>query len=111
MSRTIILSLLAAVATLAPASLAAQPVDDSEQASIRVSFADLDLGSPAGRASFDRRIARAIDVLCGQPGTNLDMATPVWKCRQAARASASPQRQLAVAAAQRSTIQLAARDR
>src|SRR3954466_7607366 len=106
MSRNIILSLLAAAATLAPASLAAQPVDDSEQASIRVSFADLNLGSPAGRASFDRRIEHAIDLLCGRPEGNLDMTTQVWKCRQAARASASPQRQLAVAAAQRPTIQL-----
>ena len=111
MSRRTFFGLLAAAATLAPAGLAAQPVDDNEQASIRVSFADLDLGSPAGRASFDRRIERAIDLLCGQPGGHLDTATPVWKCRAAARASASPQRQLAVAAAQRSTMQLAARDR
>ena len=111
MSRRTILSLLIAAATLAPAGLAAQPAADAEQASIRVSFADLDLSSPAGRATFDRRIDRAIDVLCGQPDRNLDMATPVFKCRAAARASASPQRQLAVAAAQRSTIQLAARER
>ena len=111
MSRRTILSLLAAAATLAPAGLAAQPAADAEQASIRVSFADLDLGSPAGRATFDRRIERAIDVLCGQPDRNLDMATPVFKCRAAAQASASPQRQLAVAAAQRSSIQLAARGR
>jgi UrcA family protein len=111
MSRRTFLSLLAAAATLAPAGLVAQPVADAEQASIRVSFADLNLSSLAGRATFDRRIERAIDVLCGQPGSNLDMASPVWKCRAAARASASPQRQLAVAAAQRPTLQLAARDR
>jgi UrcA family protein len=98
---------------LAPVGLAAHPVDESEQLSARVSFADLNLSSPAGRASFDRRIGYAIDALCGQvPTANLDAAAPVEKCRAAAQASASSQRQLAVAAAQqRSTIQIAARDR
>src|SRR3954469_9792734 len=90
MSRRTIFSLLAAAATLAPAGLAAQPANDTEQASIRVSFADLNLGSPAGRASFDRRIEHAIDLLCGRPEGNLDMTTQVWKCRQGGGAGGPP---------------------
>lgn len=112
MSRKIILSLMVAAAALAPAGLTAQPVDGSELVTARVSFADLNLSSPAGRASLDRRIEHAIDGICGQlPSANLDMAAPVAKCRAVAKASASSQRQLAVATAQRSTIQIAARDR
>ena len=100
--------LIVAAALLAPAAASAQP----EQQTARVSYADLNLNTTAGLARLDRRIERAIDGMCGQaPSGNLDAAAPVWKCRTAAEASASSQRQLAVRNAQQgSTIRLAVRN-
>lgn len=105
MSRTI--SLIIAAALLVPTGVAAQ----SEQPTARVSFADLNLATPAGLATLDRRIEHAINGLCGQaPSGNLDAAAPIWKCRTAAEASAASQRQLALQAAhQGSTIRIAVR--
>ena len=34
----------------------------------RVSYADLDLASPAGRAMFERRVDAAADAVCGRNG-------------------------------------------
>ena len=107
MSRKI--HLMIAAALLVPTGVAAQ----SEQPTARVSYADLNLSTPAGRATLDRRIQHAIDGMCGRaPSGNLDVAAPVWQCRSAAEASATSQRQLAFEAArQGSTIQLAVRGR
>jgi UrcA family protein len=105
MSRTI--HLMIAAALLAPTAVAAQ----SEQPTARVSYADLNLGTPAGLSTLDRRIQHAIDGMCGHAVSgNLDAAAPVWKCRSAAEASAASQRQLALQAAQQgSTIRIAVR--
>ena len=114
MSLKTIMSLMIAATTLVPASLAAHQADGaSEQQSVRVSFADLNLASPGGRAALDRRLSRAVDQVCGMAEpANLDQAAPIDRCRKAAQASASSQRQVAISTAQqRSTIQLAARDR
>ena len=108
--RKTILSLMIAATTLIPASVAARQVDgDSDQLTVRVSFADLNLDSPGGRASLDRRLSRAVDLVCGTPRTaNFDEAATINACRKIAEASASSQRQVAVAEAQRhSSIQLA----
>ena len=103
------ISLIIAAALAIPAAASAQ----SEQPSTRVSYADLNLSTPAGRATFDRRIQHAIDGMCGRaPSGNLDAAAPIWKCRSAAEASAASQRQLAYQGAQQdSSIRLAVRDR
>jgi UrcA family protein len=112
--RNTYLGLIMAATLLVPTALAAHQADgSSETPSVRVSFADLDLSSHAGQAAFDRRIARAIDGMCGTADSgNLDLAAPVWKCRSAANRSASSQRELALAAArQHSNMQLAIRGR
>jgi UrcA family protein len=99
--------LMIAAALLVPTAVAAQ----SEQPTARVGYADLNLNTPAGRAMLDRRIARAIDGMCGRAASgNLDAAAPIWKCRSLAEASAQSQRQLALQSAhQGSTIRLAVR--
>ena len=53
--------MLTLFATLA---LSLAPTSVSEDAPVRVSYADLDLASTAGVATLDRRIANAIDVAC-----------------------------------------------
>ena len=56
---------------------------------VRVSFADLNLASAAGRAVLDRRIASAARSICGTYfARDLQMQTLVQNCREDAIASA-----------------------
>ena len=79
-----------------PIALTNPAVAQTETVSTVVSYADLNLGSQEGIAMLDRRIARAIRDLCGpypgSPSWNLQ----VRRCRAEARASAHPQRELAL---------------
>jgi UrcA family protein len=65
MKSLIALSLLAASAT-APLPALAQKAG----ATVHVSYADLDLSTPAGREKLDRRLASALDTVCptARPG-------------------------------------------
>ena len=93
--RTIALAATAcAAATLT--SLAATPaaaadinVVAPDVITVRVSYADLNLASPDGRARLDGRIAGAARVICGSffPA-DLEMASLVRTCRADAIASA-----------------------
>ena len=65
-----------------------------------VSYADLDLTSPAGVAALDRRLDRAVDRVCGHPGRN-----NIEGERQVAIARASERRD-GIGLAQRSTYEL-----
>ena len=82
-----------------------------------VSYADLDLTSPAGVAALDRRLDRAVDRVCGHPGRfPLPENRRIQKCheetwnnidggRQVAFARASERRD-GIGLAQRSTYEL-----
>jgi UrcA family protein len=71
--------LLAALS--APALLAAAPAAaQAEPASVTVAFADLDLGSEAGRASLDRRIRRAAAAVCSPPELGMHLRAGYYTC-------------------------------
>jgi UrcA family protein len=67
-----------------------------------IRFADLDLASPAGVATLDRRIRTAIEAACG-PASDVDPAgqNRVRACRSAAAAEVQALRNRAIAAAAR----------
>ena len=57
-----------------------------------VTYADLDLGSAAGRATLDRRIGRAVRAVCGDAGIkDLNALRQVALCRDETRADAFAQ--------------------
>lgn len=58
--------LAAAFAVVLNAGIAAAPAAAQTVDSVTVSYADLNLGSAAGRAVLDRRIAHAARQVCGQ---------------------------------------------
>lgn len=96
------------------ASLAANPVlakDWSEPASEIVSHADLDLGTPAGVATLDGRIDRAIRKVCGKAYMDLNTSQAVRQCRKETLAGVQPQRASVLAAATDQSIQFSARER
>ena len=84
-------SIIAALALLsAGPALAASPA--SELPTARVSYADLDLSAPAGRATLERRVTQAVHKVCPEVG----YAEPVrmqlmMQCRIAARRGAAIQ--------------------
>lgn len=106
MHRTpIVFALLLAAA---PATVSAQ--EAPQTASIRVGYADLDLGSSAGIAKLDARLALAADKLCKRGITpELAQARAAYRCRVAALAAAEDQRRLAIAGAHTERLLLAAR--
>ncbi len=87
--------LVAALLSLAPAAVAgAALAQDADQPSVKVSYADLDLSQSAGRTELDRRIARAVDLVCqGDQSSIADLtrARALEACRTAARTSADRQ--------------------
>ena len=83
-------SIVTVLAAFAAASLAAPAA--AEEVSVIVSYADLDLSSPAGSAAFDARIAAAIKEVCARPDVRDLKARTAWQeCKAAARASAKEQ--------------------
>lgn len=75
-----------------------------------VSYADLDLNSPAGQEALDRRITNAIEQVCGRPyPTDLQSRQQVQRCRSETLATVQAQRNDALAQAQNNRIQLSAR--
>lgn len=105
---TLALTLAATVAALPAAPAAAQGVP--AQATLAVSYADLDLTTEAGVRTLDRRILTAVQQACG-PTSDFDLAgrNVARACRADALERLSAQRQTAIAAAERSApVQLAA---
>ena len=84
-----------AVASCAAATLASTPASAAdigvapEQVTVRISYADLNLASPQGRARLESRVAGAARSICGSffPA-DLEMAGLVRACRADAIASA-----------------------
>jgi UrcA family protein len=76
----------------------------------RVAFADLDLSTPAGVATLDRRIEGAVRHVCGHYFPNSPASrAEVIRCRSETLASIYSQRSDAIASAQTRAIQLSAR--
>lgn len=81
-------------------ALAAATPALAETASIAVPYGDLDLTRDAGRKALDQRIARAANRLCGTVGARDLVRIAAHKaCVAEARASAAPQLELALNAA------------
>lgn len=69
--------------------------------SVRVTSWDLDLTTDAGRAIFERRIAHAVEQVCGPSGgVTMDERMNYLSCSNAAQAGAMSQMEVAVKAAQ-----------
>lgn len=77
------------VATLAPAAFA----QEEGPATSVVSYADLDLATPAGRAALERRVERAVEHVCpARPlPTELDKRADYVACHRAALSGARQQ--------------------
>lgn len=91
-------------------ALALFAVPAAEAPSVSVAYADLDLSSTAGRATLDRRIARAVDAVC--PDTNAwrpAAADALRNCREAAFRQAETVRAKAVARADQPRVTLGQR--
>jgi UrcA family protein len=105
--KTITTLTAAFVATFAAVPALAQDVPNSR--SLAVSYADLDLGSEAGRSTFDNRLRQAVRELCGiASAADLRGQNRVDACREELTARAASQRDIALASRQ-SGIVIAAR--
>jgi UrcA family protein len=94
------LTLMVAAFALPSATLTAAPVEETVP-TVTVSFADLDLGAPAGAAALKARVAAAAKSVCGVAETrDLKAMSRVETCRTAALAKAAPQIEVAMAKAQ-----------
>ncbi len=74
--------------------------------SVRVSYADLNLGSGDGQQALERRISFAARVICdmGETSRELDLAYATKVCREATIADAQPAFEAAVNAYRRGTV-------
>jgi UrcA family protein len=103
------LKTLPALAALAIASALIVPTvsEAAETDSVRVSYADLDLGSDFGRTSLQGRIAHAAEVVCG-PADHRDIpfTQKVRECRRGTIADAQPAYQAAVNSARHGTVEV-----
>jgi UrcA family protein len=71
-------ALVLGASTTAPAS--------AQTTAVRVSYADLDLKSPAGVKTLNRRLAVALSRVCGDlPTTSIGDTRPVQECRAEAQ--------------------------
>lgn len=84
----ITVALIVAAATAGFAALV--PPAGAQEATATVSYAGLDLGSAAGMATMEHRVAAAATRVCGISTTVIDLGTRVAqaKCRKAAIADA-----------------------
>jgi UrcA family protein len=97
--KTITTLAAAIVATFTAAPALAQ--DAPAVRSVAVSYADLDLGSEAGREAFDNRLRQAVRDVCGTASSaDLRGQNRVDSCRDELTARAAQQRDVALAGRQ-----------
>ena len=78
------------------------PAHADETRSVRISYADLNLSSPAGQKALDARVRRAISEVCDSGLQDpLAWSSDVRRCREKARAGAHTQVAVAMAKASR----------
>lgn len=90
-------TIAAAFALTATIAAPAVSASAATQTNASVSYADLNLGSEQGRAVLDRRIANAVEQVCGRTTGNIGMDKAVKECRRTTLAAAKQSRDLAVA--------------
>lgn len=79
-------------------------------ANVHVAYRDLDLQTPAGVQTFDRRIEAAIEAVCPKSfATDLARKLLLKHCQTVTRANVAAQRKLVLAKAGRSNLMLADR--
>jgi UrcA family protein len=101
--------MITALATLTLMLAAAPAPQDpvAAPATVSVRYHDLNLHTAAGQAELDRRIARAVNAVCPTPDLRvLHQVEASDNCREAATAAASKQRQVALASAGATTLQI-----
>jgi UrcA family protein len=77
----------------------------TESDSVRVSYADLNLGSDAGAHALRGRIAYAARIVCDREDSRaVALAVPTGRCRSKAVDGAEPAFEAAVAAARHGTV-------
>lgn len=91
---------IALLAALPAPVLAQHPGKDVRGSEARVSYADLNLRTQAGRQMLDRRIARAVNSVCFDTSGSVDMARKmaVRRCVVETQAQVEPQRDRILAA-------------
>jgi UrcA family protein len=87
MIKTLVSVALAAAAVSAAPAAAQMKYDKNVREQV-VSYADLNLGSAAGRSTLDRRIRTAARSVCGMPLSGLPEVREVQACRVAAMGAA-----------------------
>lgn len=96
-------SKLPAIAFACAALIATMPTSAIAQDQIRtnrVPYGDLDLTTQAGIKTLDRRLDRAVERVCEQPGPrNLGQQRMEAKCEKQAHRNIQPKRDLAIARA------------
>jgi UrcA family protein len=95
------ISLIAAAALCAAGAPAFAQELDADIVQRTVSYADLDLSSPAGVAAFDQRIDAAVTQVCGRvEGYDLTARRKMENCQRDARSKIEATRNALVASAQ-----------
>lgn len=96
-------------AVISPAAASAQPAP--QPPTVVVSYADLDLGVPSGRATLEHRLAAAIRKVCPQrfDGGQVDEVLARTRCVRTATAQGHAQASLVIARARGGQSVLAAR--
>jgi UrcA family protein len=86
-------TILAVSAAIMIASVAGHAAAQDSQRTVRVSYADLDLGQAAGRQVLEHRIGNAVDKVCSPApaGVDLTQTHDFQKCRGQAMAGARQQ--------------------
>lgn len=101
---------LARAAALGAVLLVALPAAAGTGKSTRVFYSDLDLTAPAGKKALERRIARAVDAVCGSPAHSRDLVANGHRKRCVATTLESARPAVELALRNAATRQLAARD-
>jgi UrcA family protein len=83
--------LITSLAGAAQAQSTVAPVLVQPGESVRVSYADLNLGHPAGLRALEGRVSAAADRVCGQPSRLLRLEAQRKSCRAYALAGARDQ--------------------
>lgn len=98
--QTLLLGAACFVAVASPVASRAETAA-AEPETIHVPAGDLDLSTEQGAATLRSRIAHAAVKICGhQDGHTVSEMAPVWACRRAAIAGATPSADALIASAQ-----------
>jgi UrcA family protein len=81
------------------AAITVMPTSQGGPQQAKVYHGDLDLTTQAGRNTLDRRLSRAVDLVCNrhEVTSTLQQNRYVRKCRKISLSAVKPQRDLAIA--------------